>query len=115
MKYARGFMEKRDSVNVLLNKLWIFVAVVSILLVVMGIVVSLFGDGVYLGPLETYEVSVEVTDNSLGVRSTVNFILAGVVVALFLVTVTLLILLFMRKHEKRKIPKFNVFGVKQGK
>jgi len=107
-------MGKKSNLDLVLRKLWLGVAGVSVLVILFGIVLSILGPGIYLEPGDD-RVQVEVVSGGLGLNKTVSFVLVGVVVALFLVTVVLLIVLYIkRSREKRAIPKFDVFGTKSG-
>ena len=96
--------------DLVLNRLWLFVAIVSVLLVFLGIFLGIFGKNVYFTPSDT-NVGVEVISGTETLKSAVGFVLAGVVITLLFVTVVLLVVLFLKKRKKKRIPKFNVFGI----
>lgn len=99
-------------VDLMLNRLWLIVVVVSVVVVASGIFLSLLGPSVFLAPGEVNVVDIPDEGN---LKSSINFIFVGIIAALFLVTIALLIVLYLKRKEKKKeIPRFNVFGVNPG-
>ena len=108
--------KKGKDINLILNRLWIIVVIVCILLILFGLVSNFLSYGVVLLSPEDTRAKVEVVSGEGSFKQAVNFVLVGVVTALFIVTVILLIILFLkrRRERKMKVPKFDVFGMHEG-
>lgn len=110
--------EKGDEgLNFILNKLWVIAVVINIFLILFGVVSNILSYSVILLSPEDIQVSVEVVSDTGSFKSAVNFVLGGVVIALFIITVILLIIFLLKRRREKKevrIPEFDVFGMQQG-
>mgnify|MGYP000648644989 CR=1 FL=1 len=120
IRVKKGGNKDINRLGYILNKLWIAVVIVSFLLIIFGTVVNYLSLGVVLLAPEDSQISVEVVSDNGSFKSAVNFLLVGVIGALFIVTLILLIV-FLLKHRKEKalmvkqeIPNFDVFGMQHG-
>jgi len=106
---------KKRNLDMVLKRLWLFVAIVSVALVFYGILLGVFNSDVYLGP--EYEVDVTIVGDypDSGLKTAVNYFLVGTVVVLVLVTIALLVVFYMKRRRMKQvksIPKFDVLGVR---